>query len=100
MLLLCLQGQFLGETRAFVVGQASEEALSELVQESLFRLDRADGGDQMLFPVTRPTVVSVDIGGGRQLEIRHDRGVVGEREKGECGYFMGESYGIAAGLQN
>ena len=98
LLLLDLQGKFLGETRALVVGEAGEEALSELVQETLLRLDRADGGDQVLFPVPRRTVVGVDVRGGRQLEIDHDRGVVREREEGKGRYVVGEAYGIAVGL--
>ena len=98
LLLLDLQGKFLGETRAFVVGEAGEEALSVRVQETLLRLDRADGGDQVLFPVPRRTVVGVDVRGGRQLEVGYDRGVVREREEGKGRYFVGEAYGIAVGL--
>ena len=98
MSLLGLQGKFLGESRAFVVGQAGEKALSELVQETLLRLDRADGGDQVLLPVSRGTVVSIDVRGRCQLEVGHDGGVMGEREEGKGGYFMGEAYRVAIGL--
>lgn len=97
-LLLGLQGQLLGKARAFVVGQAGEEALAEFVQETLFGLDGTDGGDEMLFPVSRCTVVGVDVGGGGELEVGDDGRVVGEREEGERGYFVGQPYGVTAGL--
>ena len=58
---LFLQCKLLGKTSAFIVGQASKEALSELVHKTLPRLDRADGGDQVLFPVPCRTVVCVDV---------------------------------------
>jgi len=55
-----LRGHLFLKTWAFLLGQVFKQTLPELVQNALFRDDKSDCFDHVLFPLGSGGIVSID----------------------------------------